>query len=333
MRDGDLDSDIVYHEYGHGLTWRMIGDMSGAAGSAVGEGMSDALATYFNGDDRIAEYSYNNAIGIRSAPYTNYTRTYGLVVGITGPHLDGEIYAATLWRLRQQWLARGWSHQTLLRYIVDGMNYTAQKPAYEDMRDGILASMASLSTEVDPDEAACTVWDAFAHFGIGVGADGSELCVIGLCFFRATESFTKPAACAAPPPTNTAPAVVIGSPADGSSVTAGNSVTFAGSANDTQDGVLTAGLVWSLEPAGADRRWRHVFSQRSHRGHARRDRERHRQRQSHGLGDRHHRRQSEYGAHGDHHRAGERCRRQARHRNHVQLEPPPTCRTGTLPRL
>ena len=28
-RDGDLDSDIVYHEYGHGLTWRMIGSMSG----------------------------------------------------------------------------------------------------------------------------------------------------------------------------------------------------------------------------------------------------------------------------------------------------------------
>jgi hypothetical protein len=27
--DGDLDSDIVYHEYGHGLTWRMIGSMSG----------------------------------------------------------------------------------------------------------------------------------------------------------------------------------------------------------------------------------------------------------------------------------------------------------------
>jgi hypothetical protein len=23
--DGDLDSDVIYHEYGHGLTWRMIG--------------------------------------------------------------------------------------------------------------------------------------------------------------------------------------------------------------------------------------------------------------------------------------------------------------------
>jgi hypothetical protein len=27
--DGSLDSNIVYHEYGHGLTWRMIGGMSG----------------------------------------------------------------------------------------------------------------------------------------------------------------------------------------------------------------------------------------------------------------------------------------------------------------
>ena len=67
-RDGDLDSDIVYHEYGHGLTWRMIGDMSGAFAGAIGEGMSDTLATYFNGDDRVGEYSTNNANGIRSAP-------------------------------------------------------------------------------------------------------------------------------------------------------------------------------------------------------------------------------------------------------------------------
>ena len=70
--------------------------MSGVTGGAVGEGMSDALANYFNGDDRVAEYSSNNPIGIRQYPYTNYPRTYGLVVGILGPHLDGEIYAATL---------------------------------------------------------------------------------------------------------------------------------------------------------------------------------------------------------------------------------------------
>ncbi len=37
-RDGDFDSDVVFHEYGHGLTWRMIGGMSGALAGAIGEG-------------------------------------------------------------------------------------------------------------------------------------------------------------------------------------------------------------------------------------------------------------------------------------------------------
>jgi hypothetical protein len=39
-RDGDLDADIIWHEYGHGLTWRMIGEMSGPFAGAIGEGMS-----------------------------------------------------------------------------------------------------------------------------------------------------------------------------------------------------------------------------------------------------------------------------------------------------
>ena len=155
-----------------------------------------------------------------------------------------------MWRLRQQWLARGWSQQTLLRYLVDGMNYTPPRPAYEHMRDGILASIGSVSTEVDPDDAACTVWDAFSHFGIGVDAHGSELCVIGLCFFQATESFTKPDTCSAPPPSNTAPTVTINSPADGTSVTSGTTVTFLASATDAQDGVLTSGLVWTSSLQG-----------------------------------------------------------------------------------
>jgi hypothetical protein len=131
------------------------------------------------------------------------------------------------------------------------MNYTAPQPAYEDMRDGILSSVANLPTEVDGDEAACTVWDAFAQFGIGVGADGYENCIFpGFCFFQATESFTKPDTCNAPPPTNTAPTVVISSPADGTSVWAGASVSFAGTANDTQDGQLTNNLVWTSSLQG-----------------------------------------------------------------------------------
>jgi hypothetical protein len=93
MRDSALDSDIVWHEYGHGLTWRMIGGMSGPMAGAIGEGMSDVLAILINDDDRIGEYSASDPLGIRSAPYTNYPRTYGDFSG-TGVHFDGEIYGA-----------------------------------------------------------------------------------------------------------------------------------------------------------------------------------------------------------------------------------------------
>ena len=97
-RDGDVDSDIVYHEYGHGLTWRMIGSMGGVMSGAIGEGMSDVLAVLINGDDKVGEYSGFAANGIRTAPYHNYPRTYKSFAG-TEVHLDGEIYGAIGWRL------------------------------------------------------------------------------------------------------------------------------------------------------------------------------------------------------------------------------------------
>ena len=102
-RDGDLDSDIVYHEYGHGLTWRMIGGMSGPLAGAIGEGMSDMLAIYINSDDRRRRVLAEQLVaGIRRLPYTNYPNTYGDVTG-SSVHSDGEIYAATMWRLLQLW--------------------------------------------------------------------------------------------------------------------------------------------------------------------------------------------------------------------------------------
>jgi extracellular elastinolytic metalloproteinase len=186
MRDGDLDSDIIWHEYGHGLTWRMIGRMSGPMSGAVGEGMSDVLSILINGDDVVAEYSFSDPIGIRSAPYTNYSRTYGDVAG-TGVHFDGEVYAAIGWRLRENFLAQGLTTDLLLDYLVGGMNFTPAGPAFEDMRDGILQAAAA------PHD--CIVWDAFADYGVGVGASGR---VRGSTVV-VTESFALPAGCSAIP--------------------------------------------------------------------------------------------------------------------------------------
>jgi subtilisin family serine protease len=56
---------------------------------------------------------------------------------------------------------------------------------------------------------------------------------------------------AEPPPANTAPTVAITGPADGTAVTQGDSVTFTGTANDTQDGDLTSALAWTSSLDGS----------------------------------------------------------------------------------
>lgn len=233
-RDGDLDSDIVYHEYGHGLTWRMIGGMTGPLAGAIGEGMSDTLAIYLNRDDRLAEYSKNNPLGLRRFPYAGYPNTYADVTG-GSVHADGEIYAATMWRLLELWEASGRSQDELFDIVIDGMNHTPSRPAYEDMRDGILAAAPTL-------EEDCLVWDAFSDFGIGLGADGRETCFF-TCSITITESTSVPSSCSAAG--NLPPTVAITGPADDASFSEAVSVTFAGTATDDQDGNMSPSLVWT----------------------------------------------------------------------------------------
>lgn len=185
-RDGDLDSDIVYHEYGHGLTWRMIGTMSGPLAGAIGEGMGDVLSIIINNDDAVGEYSERNTDGIRSARYGVFPRTYSSITG-SEVHYDGEVYAAICWNLFKQYETRyGVATQdSLLKDLVSGMNYTPAKPTYENMRDGILQATAGTDRQ-------CMVWTAFAKFGVGQGsksvvnADGTA---------TVTESFTNPLPC------------------------------------------------------------------------------------------------------------------------------------------
>ena len=179
QRDGDLDGDIVWHEYGHGLTWRMIGNMSGPLSGAIGEGMGDVLAIVVNGDDRVGEYSSSNLGGIRSAPYTNHPRTYGAVTGANGVHYDGEVYAAIGWKLRELYLAGGLTESDLLSDLVQGMRFTPAGPSYQQMRDGILTATATND---------CKVWTAFAQYGVGQGASS----VVNGSTVTVTESFVVP---------------------------------------------------------------------------------------------------------------------------------------------
>lgn len=182
--DGDLDSDIVYHEYGHGLTWRMIGGMSGALAGAIGEGAADVNAFLVNGRPVVGTYAYSNPAGIRRYSYEGYPLTYK--DAISGEvHNDGEIYAAAMWKVRANYLDAGVSIDVLQGDFVDGMNYTPATPAFENMRDGMLQSAKGSGRE-------CLIWRGFAAQGIGVGAKGT---VSRRGKATITESFAVPAGC------------------------------------------------------------------------------------------------------------------------------------------
>jgi hypothetical protein len=167
MKDGDLDTDIVWHEYGHGLTWRMITHMDGPLAGAIGEGMSDVLSVIINDDPEMGEYAASDPAGIRTHSYEGYNRTYGDITG-QEVHLDGEVYGAIGWDLWKRYKAAGLGRDAILADLVDGMNYTQAWPSYENMRDGILAGLDN-SGHAD---RSCMVWDAFAKYGVGVGARG-----------------------------------------------------------------------------------------------------------------------------------------------------------------
>jgi len=184
--DASLDTDVIYHEYGHGLSWRMIGGMDGPMAGAIGEGNSDGIAMLVNQDDVVGEYSFSNPNGIRSAPYANFPRTYGSVTG-SEVHFDGEVYAAIVWRMIELFAAAGVENDVLFDYVVDGMNYTPSTPAFEDMRDGMLQSALAAGAGHE-----CLIWRAFAQYGVGVGASGV---VNADGTVTATESFSVPAGC------------------------------------------------------------------------------------------------------------------------------------------
>jgi hypothetical protein len=186
MKDGDLDSDIVFHEYGHGLTWRMIGQMSGAVAGGIGEGMGDTLSIILNDDPVVGEYSTSDALGIRSESYEGYSRTYA-DIPFTEVHDTGELYGAITWDLWSRYKAAGLGKSDILSDLVQGMNFTPAKPTFEQMREGILQGLV-----VNTGTArSCMVWSAFAKYGVGVGS-AAKVSGGGAAV---TESFAKPAGC------------------------------------------------------------------------------------------------------------------------------------------
>jgi hypothetical protein len=173
-RDSSVDSDVVFHEYGHGISNRLIGNggtgLSGTQSGAMGEGWSDYWAITRNNDGAVGEYVVNNTIGIRRAAYTvpaaAVHNSYADVgAGGFEVHNDGEVWAVTLWDLRTQLGA------TIAdRLILNGMKFTPTRPSFLNARDGILSADQNLNAGVN----RCAIWTVFARHGMGVSAVGND---------------------------------------------------------------------------------------------------------------------------------------------------------------
>ena len=94
-RDSGLDATVIYHEFTHGVSTRMVGGPQNVAtlgsfqGGALGEGWSDAFPLSIFNDPVAGAYVTCNPRGIRSAPYNMHPATYADFGNKSGPHHRG----------------------------------------------------------------------------------------------------------------------------------------------------------------------------------------------------------------------------------------------------
>lgn len=184
-RDGDFDAGVIEHEYAHGLSNRYVGTEDGALGGhqsgAMGEGWGDWYALNYlhreglQDDSAVGAYVTGNAQrGIRNWAYDDAEANFGDIgYDITGPgvHADGEIWAATLWGMRQDLVELVGEQEAadIASFIVtDGMPLAPNDPSMLDMRDAIMKALdIRYHRRADFDVLQDTVYGAFARRGMG----------------------------------------------------------------------------------------------------------------------------------------------------------------------
>ncbi|NUR75987.1 MAG: hypothetical protein HOQ28_06865, partial [Thermoleophilia bacterium] len=205
--NGGDEAAIVYHEYTHGLSNRLVVDAMGnstlGSGQAdsMGEAWSDWYAMDFlvaqgnfvdtpaDGDLRIGQYVGAGQDLIRKQPMDcpvgstspschgtpgagpgGFTYgDFGKIIGRPEVHADGEIWGETLWDLR------GALGQTQAEGLVTrAMELSPSNPSFLDMRNSILQADLVDNGGSNHD----TIWHVFANRGMGFFAgavDGDDL--------------------------------------------------------------------------------------------------------------------------------------------------------------
>ena len=196
--DGDFDSGVITHEYGHGVSNRLTGGPSNVGclrtsevQEQMGEGWSDYLGlamTMREGDTGetprgmgtyVVYQDDRTADGIRPTPYSTdmsvNPSNYDTVRTAVAPHGVGYVWASMLydmyWALvaehgfnpdvRGSWSTGG--NNLAVQLVMDGMKMQPCQPGFADGRDAILAADQALTGGANQ----CTIWSSFARRGLG----------------------------------------------------------------------------------------------------------------------------------------------------------------------
>ncbi|HEU5133890.1 MAG TPA: M36 family metallopeptidase [Steroidobacteraceae bacterium] len=216
-RDGDLDAGIVIHEYGHGISNRLVGGPQNVNcltnRQQAGEGLSDWWSLAYTaqpGDTGpkprgMGTYSLNQQTtgnGIRTQRYSTdpavNTWTYASINGMAVPHGVGSVWAQGMWEVYWKLVDRwGFStnlydangsagNQRAMLYVNEGLKNTACNPTFTQIRDGIIQA----AQDNHAGEDVCRMWEAFAAYGLGTNAVSG-----GAASTTPTNGFNVPASC------------------------------------------------------------------------------------------------------------------------------------------
>ncbi|MGH9248101.1 MAG: M36 family metallopeptidase, partial [Acidimicrobiales bacterium] len=206
IRDGDFESGIIIHEYGHGVSNRLTGGPSInclTGDEQAGEGWSDYLAIAMLLDPAVDDPESPRGMGpyalfqdsrqdagIRPRPYSrdmsiqpftyDSIKTGGWLDGtsLALPHGLGHGWAAVLWDMTWDLVDRHglnpdvyapWhtgGNNRAIQYVIDGLKMQGCGPGLVVARDAIIAAADRLSDGED----TCTVWASFARRGLGYSA-------------------------------------------------------------------------------------------------------------------------------------------------------------------
>jgi hypothetical protein len=195
-RDSDLDNGIIAHEYGHGISNRLVGGPANTSclGNAeqMGEGWSDyfgIVMTIRPGDTGatgrgVGTYVLGQAttgLGIRPARYStsfavnNYTYA-STNSGLSQPHGIGFVWCTMLWEMTWELIGvHGFDpdiyngtggNNIAMRLVIEGLKLTPCNPGFVDGRDAILAADQALYGGANQQY----IWAAFARRGLGASA-------------------------------------------------------------------------------------------------------------------------------------------------------------------